>query len=224
MTPTESFRAVPWDTAALGIGAYEIVTPTPEALKMAMQIPGHYTVRVDPLASKRWLHDCGFYYCDTLVEPYCTKERFAYFDDMEVSVNRDLVLESLLKICHGAFSHGRYHRDFNIFWAQADQRYANWLTQLHAAGKVDGLLYRGELAGFIAVDGNRLVLHALGESHRRRGLAKWLWTPVCRSIFEAGYAEVSSSVSATNLAVVNLYVRLGFSFRNPVEIYHRLTK
>lgn len=224
MTHPESFKPIPWDTAAFGIRAYEIAAPTPEALEMAIQIPGHYTVRVDPLASKRWLHHYGFYYCDTLIEPYCAEGRFVPFDDMEVSVSTSLALEPLLAICHGAFSHGRFHRDFNLSQAQADQRYDNWLTQLHAAGKVHGVLYRSELAGFIAVDDNRLVLHALAEALRGCGLAKYFWTPVCRTLFEAGHAEVTSSVSASNLAVVNLYARLGFSFRNPVDIYHRLTQ
>lgn len=223
MTRPECFKPVPWDTAAFGIPAYEIAEPTPEALEMAMRFSGHYTARVDPLASKRLLHDSGFYYCDTLIEPYCAEGRFVPFDDMDVSVSRSLALEPLLKICHSAFTHGRFHRDFNLSQAQADQRYDNWLAQLRAAGKAHGVLYRGELAGFIAVDGNRLVLHALAESLRGRGLAKYLWTPVCMTLFEAGYAEVTSSVSASNLAVMNLYARLGFSFRNPVDIYHRLT-
>jgi ribosomal protein S18 acetylase RimI-like enzyme len=126
-------------------------------------------------------------------------------------------------MCHGAFSHGRFHRDFNLSKVQADQRYDKWLMQLHGAGKVYGVCYRGKLAAFIAVDGNKLVLHAVDSSMRGRGLAKYLWTPVCRMLFEAGHLEVTSSVSASNLAVLNLYSRLGFSFRNPVDIYHRLT-
>lgn len=224
MTHPESFKTVPWDTAAFGISAYEIPELTPEALEMAMQLPGHYTVRVDPLASKHLLHDRGFYYCDTLIETYCTPDRFVPFDDIDVSVSKDWTLESLLRVCHGAFSHGRFHRDFNLMQAKADQRYDNWLSQLHVAGKAHGVLYRGELAGFIAVDHNRLVLHALAVSMRGRGLAKFLWTPLCKSLFVSGHREVTSSVSVSNLAVVNLYARLGFSFRDPVDIYHRLTQ
>lgn len=224
MTHPPSFEPVSWDTVAFGINAYEIAAPTREFLEMAAQLPGHYTARVDPLASKQSLHECGFYYCDTLIEPYCTGERFTPFDDVDATVSRDVSLESLLGICHGAFSHGRFHRDFNLSRERADRRYDNWLIQLHGAGKVYGLLYRDELTGFIAVDGNKLVLHALAESLRGQGLAKKLWTPVCRALFAQGQVEVSSSVSVTNLAVANLYASLGFRFRNPVDIYHRLTR
>lgn len=224
MTLPPSFKPSPWDSAAFGVDAYEIAALSREALETAVQVPGHYTVRLDPLASKQLLHEYGFYYCDTLIEPYCTAERFSGFDVASAGMSRDAPLDPLLAICHGAFSHGRFHRDFNLPQGLADQRYDSWLKQLHGAGKVYGLLYLDELAGFIAADGNRLVLHAISESLRGRGLAKYLWTPVCRTLFEKGCDEVVSSVSATNLAVVNLYVTLGFRFRNPLDIYHRLTQ
>lgn len=224
MTFPPAFKSTPWDSAALGVDTYEIADPSREMLEVAVRIPGHYTVRVGPLVSKQLLHEHGFYYCDTLIEPYCTAGRFLPFDEGAVGISRDTALEPLLAICHGAFSHGRFHRDFNLPKAQADQRYDNWLAQLHDAGKVYGLLYQGKLVGFIAVDSNRLILHAIAESLRGQGLAKFLWTPVCRTLFEQGCNDLVSSISAANLAVVNLYATLGFRFRNPVDLYHRLTK
>ena len=37
-----------------------------------------------------------------------------------------------------------------------------------------------------------------------------------------GHEEVKSSISAANIAVLNLYASLGFSFSKPQDIYHRL--
>ena len=218
------FKPSPWDSAVFGLDAYELTDLKRETLATAARMPGHYTVRIDPLASKQLLHEYGFYYCDTLVEPYCQALRLRAFDHPEVRASRDIALAPLLAIGHGAFAHGRFHRDFNLPRAQADRRYDNWLTQLHAAGKVYGLQYRDEVAGFIAADGNRLVLHAIAEQLRGQGLAKYLWTPVCRALFALGYDELVSSVSAANMAVVNLYSTLGFSLRNPVDMFHRLTQ
>lgn len=218
-----NIKTSPWDSAAFGVDAYEITDSSRESLEIAVRVPGHYSVRVNPLESKRWLHEYGFYYCDTLIEPYCTMDRFLAFALEAASISTVVDLEPLLAICHDAFSHGRFHRDFNLIKAQADRRYENWLTQLHRAGKVFGLQFLNDLVGFIAVEGNRLVLHALAESLRGQGLAKFLWSPVCRALFEQGYTELASSVSASNLAVVNLYTRLGFRFRSPVDLYHRLT-
>jgi len=68
------------------------------------------------------------------------------------------------------------------------------------------------------------VLHALGAKHRGRGLARHLWSAVCAELARQGALELTSSISATNLAALNLYVSLGFRFRNPVDVYHRVIR
>jgi GNAT superfamily N-acetyltransferase len=179
---------------------------------------------VNPLADKRPLHEHGFYYCDTLIEPYCAAGDFKPQPHPAAGASRDPALEPLLAICRGAFQQGRFHRDFNVERARADRRYENWLRTLHAAGKVYSLLWQDELAGFIAHEGGKLVLHALGARHRGRGLARHLWSAVCADLARLGAPELTSSISATNLAALNLYVALGFRFRNPVDVYHRVIR
>ena len=154
MTLPPSFKSSPWDSAVFGVDAYELTDPTPESLEATARIPGHYTVRVNHLKSKQLLHEYGFYYCDTLIEPYVTKVRFNAFSAVATTISRNVDLGPLLEICHGAFSHDRFHCDFNFSRSQADQRYDNWLIQLHNAGKVYGLLYEAELAG---LEGGRLL-------------------------------------------------------------------
>lgn len=212
----------PWDTAALGIDCYELSEASAEALELLRQVPGHYTVKVAPQASTRLLHEHRFYYCDTLIEPHCTSDRFIAHPDAAAAVTRETQLDTLLAICHGAFTHGRFHRDFLVERSRADDRYDRWLAQLHAEGRVYGLLHAGELAGFVAVIGGRLVLHALAGPFRGLGLAAGLWTPVCREVYASGEREITSSISATNLAVLNLYASLGFRFRNAMDVYHRV--
>jgi len=212
----------PWDAAALGTAAYELRTCSPEALAQMRLVPGHYTVRVDPLASKKLLHDSGFYYCDTLLEPHCTVARFLGRRHELAAVTRDPSLESVLAICHGAFTHGRFHRDFNVARACADLRYDRWLAQLHGEGRVHGLVFGSELAGFAAALGGKLVLHALAARFAGRGLARHLWSALCEVLFAAGTDEITSSISASNVAALNLYAGLGFRFREPLDIYHRV--
>ena len=223
MSLPAAFRLSVEDSAILGVPAFEIEEPSLEDLQMASRIPGHYTVRVDPRFGKSELHNTGFYYCDTLIEPYCSIERLKNFEDDAVDISRDISLEPLLQICHDAFSHGRFHRDFNVAPSLADLRYVRWLVQLHAARQVYGLLHSGNVVGFIAADRGHLALHAVATTIRGRGLAKYLWSPVCNEIFRQGHREITSSVSATNLAAINLYAALAFRFRKPVDVYHRLT-
>lgn len=227
MSLPPQIKKIPWDTIAFGMDCYEVEMLSPAILEATTRIPGHYTARIEPLASKALLAEYGYYYCDTLIQPYCTPARFRHHDNPDASVARTVDLAKLLAIAHGAFSHGRFHRDFNLEKARADLRYDNWLKQLHAEGKVYGLFQRtqsvSELAGFIGCQDGNLALHAIAESHRGQGLAKYLWTPVCRELFAQGHTEITSSISAANLGAVNLYASLGFAFRGATDIYHRLT-
>jgi ribosomal protein S18 acetylase RimI-like enzyme len=47
---------------------------------------------------------------------------------------------------------------------------------------------------------------------------------MCAELARQGAPELTSSISATNLAALNLYVSLGFRFRNPVDVYHRVIR
>ena len=211
----------PWDSAVFGVETYEIRSQSAEVLERIAGIPGHFTVKVSPLISKKFLCDHDFYYCDTLIEPFCSVERFISHQDPKVRISKEVELDELLHFSHGAYSHGRFHRDFNLDACLADVRYDNWLKQLHQAGDCFGLLYDGDVAGYICVNDNKLVLHALSEKYRGLGLAKYFWSTACEMFFASGHKELTSSVSASNVAVLNLYASLGFRFRNPMDVYHR---
>ncbi len=223
MAGARLIERTPWDCAALGCDAFELASASPEAMAQ-VKAPGHYTVRVDPLASKEILQRNGFYYCDTLAEPYCTPSRLNASTHPAAGFGLRSPLDPLLAICRDAFQHGRFHRDFNVERRLADLRYETWLRTLHAAGKVYGLTWEGETAGFIAHEGGKLVLHALGGKHRGRGIAKHLWSAVCADLVRNGASELSSSISIANTAALNLYASLGFRFRNSVDVYHRVIR
>ena len=214
----------PWDSRALGIDTYEIKSLSEEVLKEVVSQTGHFTARLDPLASKKLLHDYGFYYCDTLVEPYCTQERFIFYENSEVHIIRSAALEDLIKISRHAFLYGRFHRDFNIDPELAELRYVLWLKDLYSTGHVLGLMYQDQLAGFFGYSDNKIILHALGEPYRVRGLAKYFWSLSCKELFSLGHRELVSSISVSNVAVLNLYASLGFRFRNLLDVYHRLNR
>lgn len=217
-------KATPWDKSVFGMHTAELVEYSEAALREALRQPGHYTIKVDPLANKGLLHKYGFYYCDTLMEPYCTAQRLRPAAHQDASISKQTDWEGLLQICHGAFAHGRFHRDFNLDKARADFRYDNWLRQLYEKQAVYGLFWHGELAGFIAHTDSNLVLHAVAESQRGKGLAKYWWSMVSADLFGSGHAEVLSSISAANVPILNLYASLGFGFRSPLDVYHRLVE
>jgi len=214
-------KATPWDTAAFGVPTWELTEYTEAALQQATQTVGHHTIRVDPLADKRLLHEYRFYYCDTLIEPRCNAERLRQVQHPDATISKEPDAGRTLAISHGAFAHGRFHRDFNLPRAAADLRYDNWLKQLLEAKQVYGLYWQEGLAGFIGYSADSLVLHAVAEQYRGKGLSKYWWSAVCRELL-VHHDEVNSSISVANLAVLNLYASMGFTFNNPKDIYHRL--
>ncbi len=222
MKPMPLIKPTPWDTATFGLPAWELLEYSEAALKEALTTPGHHFIKVNPLEDKRLLHAYGFYYCDTLIEPHCSAARLRTALHPDAAISRAIDTGKVLEIGHGAFDHGRYHRDFNLPRAAADLRYDNWLMQLLEARQVYGLYWQGALAGFICYSDNNLVLHAVAEPYRGRGLSKYWWSAVCGELLANGHGEIKSSISAANMAVVNLYASLGFSFKYPANVYHRL--
>ena len=215
-------KPTPWDTVVFGMPTWELLEYSEAALQQAVHTAGHHTIKVYPLTDKRLLHEYGFYYCDTLVEPYCNMSRLRAVYHPDATISKEVNTKQVLTICHGAFVHGRFHRDFNLPMTGADQRYDNWMAQLLDTHHVYGLYWQGVLAGFIGHNDNNLVLHALAEKYRGKGLSKYWWSAVCSELLSHGHVEVNSSISATNLSVLNLYASLGFAFRHPHDIYHSL--
>lgn len=219
----EHFSKVPWDSRVFGMDVFELRQVSDETIAAAQKIPGHYTVKVDPLFPKKVLNDAGFYYSDTLIETHCGIGSFRYYGHDLISISQDIRVDDMVALLPGAFRYDRFHRDPEIGDGLADLRYENWLRELHGKGQCFGLLFDGAVAGFLCYDKEKILLHALGRDFRGRGLSKYFWSPACRALFDTGFSEITSSVSAANMAVVNLYASLGFKFRNAVDIYHRLT-
>ncbi|MFB4163954.1 GNAT family N-acetyltransferase [Alteribacillus sp. JSM 102045] len=220
----EIIRETPWDKPALGLDTYELLDHSEEALQKSERLKGHFTIKVDPLDSKELLHQYGFYYTDTLLTPVCKKDRFTPFVDEKLTLLPDVNREEIIAISKGAYDHGRFHRDFKLERNGADQRYDNWLNQLYDEGNVWGLLYEDDLAGFFAFSKNQVLLQAFKPEYQGRGLAKYFWSRAVSSLFEEGHKEIKTSISAANLAMVNLVASLGFKFADAVDVYHKLNK
>jgi len=211
-----------YDTRAFELPAYELLEYSKDALHNAVQNAGHYTLKVDPLSNKQLLHEYGFYYCDTLIEPFCRVDRLRAQTHCSAIISKEFDRKQLMSICKGAFIYGRFHRDFNLSTTSANERYDKWLMQLVDEQQVFGLYWQNELAGFIGCRGNSLVLHAIAEAFRGKGLSKYWWSEVSLELFAIGHKTVESSISAANMAVLNLYASIGFSFKNPQDVYHRI--
>lgn len=210
-----------WDKKVFGIDTYELKEYSEKSLRSIQSISGHFTLRLNPLEDKKLINQYGFYYADTLIEPYLRKEFFHKNLVSNYKINLSPDIEELIPICRDAFAYDRFHRDPNLKKEQSDDRYVNWLKEFSTKGKVMTTMSENETTAFFCNDKGRLLLHAVSDTFRGKGLAKYFWTEVIDHLFQLGFSEVSSSVSASNLSVLNLYSSLNFRFRNPKEIYRR---
>lgn len=215
-------QATPWDKRNFGIDTYEITSMHDVALESTNKIKGHFTIKVPPLENPRPLIQHGFYYMDTLIEPVCKKKDFILFEDSAITVSQDYHTESVFAIAQQVFVHGRFHRDFHIPNHLADLRYMNWVRDLHDRNEIFALYVHNKLAGFFGFSGNHVLLLGTKEEFRHKGLAKTMTSQCCKLLFDRGYEELRTSISAANVASLNLFYSLGFKSKNTIDVYHKL--
>ena len=220
----DKIKETPWDSKVFGIDTFEIFEPVKEVFDAIQKVKGHYTVKVDPLFSNNILKEYGFYYCDTLIVPVVSKNKFIFFENLDVSLIKDFDIEAVVEGSKDIWQHGRFHKDPNIDNEMADLRHANWVRDIYLKGNCFVFLMNGELAGFFGFEGNKIVLHALFKDFQGKGLAKYFWSIACKELFDNGNDELSSSISVSNIPVLNLYRSLGFAFKDPRDVYHCLIK
>lgn len=215
-------RETPWDKRNFNINTYELTSATEEALRETDRLTGHFTLKARPLENSEPFLRHGFYYVDTLIEPVCKKENLTMFEENGVRLSRDYDRKRILDIAEDVFTHGRFHRDFNIPDRMADKRYMNWVNDLLDSGKIMALTYDHDTAGFYGFEEDKVLLLGMREEYRSRGLAKAFTSLACKEQFQSGYDELRTSISAANVASLNLFYALGFRLRNTVDVYHKL--
>ncbi|WP_408006210.1 GNAT family N-acetyltransferase [Pseudalkalibacillus sp. A8] len=216
-------KETPWDKRNFGIDTYELTSSTEEALVQTDRIKGHFTLKVDPLQSSESLLKHGFYYTDTMIEPECSREKLKYFDQEDISISNEGDLEEITNIAEEAFTHGRFHRDFNIPSSLADLRYANWVRDLYEKDLVFFMLFKGEMAAFYAYENDKVLLIGVKKEFRQKGLTKYMVSKACHEQLNlGGYSHLKTSISAANLPSLNLFHSLGFKLTRTIDVYHKL--
>ncbi|ASK62590.1 GNAT family N-acetyltransferase [Virgibacillus phasianinus] len=217
-------QETPWDKRNFNMNTYELTASTESALEETVDKQGHFTLKVNPLDNPEMLLKYGFYYMDTLIEPVCKKDDLRLFVRDGTSISTEYDPSEIIQIADEAFMHGRFHRDFNIPNDQADKRYVNWVKDLMEAKKVFSLLYEDQIAGFYAFEEDKVLLMGMKEEFRSKGLAKSFVSQGCFEQIKFGHSQLRTSISAANVASLNLFQSLGFKLKNTVDVYHKINR
>src|SRR5699024_10051383 len=155
----------------------------------------------------------------SLIEPVCKKNDFQFFENNKVSLSQDYQKKEILQIAKDTFIHGRFHRDFNVPNSLADIRYMRWVEDLMEETNLFALLYNGELDGF---DEDKVLLLDIKNEFLVMALAKHFTSLGCKKQFEQVYSSLYTSISAANVASLNLFYSLGFKLKKTLDVYHKL--
>ena len=125
------------------------------------------------------------------------------------------------------FEAGRFHADPLIDPAIGDLRYRKWVSNAfrNPAQRVLRCSESGRLAAFFVVespepDRRFWSLVGMGPGLAGKGLGARMWRAMLRRHRDEGASKVSTSISSHNVAVMNLYVKLGFRFPSPEITLH----
>jgi ribosomal protein S18 acetylase RimI-like enzyme len=193
-----------------------------------------------PLA--RHLEAAGFYYVESTLVPHSVlkknlplaefvrdpgqvlprRYRPEDFKVLTMDKNNGGHCQRVREIAGESFSDDRFHLDVNCSKEIADRRYVYWSEDLL---KDDNAVFyvlclRGEVIGFMIRKGDNLLLAGVAAAYVKSGLGEYLWLSVLDDMLRTGLMEVRSLISSNNTAVLNLYARIGFRFREPAATFH----
>ena len=240
---------VPWDTETFGFPVHEIQIPDDAPAVLDQHLPqlcGHLSrsrpallVCKVPLASVarpgRALARHGFYAVETLIEVHMTLARVRPFAPrlaraVALRLARSEDLPVLVRMAQHSFQKDRFHADPNLAQVKADQRFEDWIRRgMQAQDPVFIVEEPGNSAalGFFhvreATGAQKTVdlsLAAVDPSYQKTGLGVLLYQMVLLECGTKGFKFAESRVSVANGDVLNLFMRMGFSLRNPVVTFH----
>jgi ribosomal protein S18 acetylase RimI-like enzyme len=225
---------VPWDTDLYGLPVVELrcVAPAAEVARAlppwrALRRPAFVQTRVAPddLATVEALCANGFYPAETTLDLSLPLRRLTPLEARAADRPRlrragagDVA--ALAAIARETFRADRFHLDPHLPSERTDARYAGWVERGFAAGD---RLYAyeaasGEAVGFYLVRGEPgaevdLSLAGVTARHRGTGLGAMMYSDMLVLCRDEGFRTAVTRVTATNLDVLNLFTRLGFTIR-----------
>jgi len=237
-------RETPWDSAVYGNTVVSIenlkVLEAPNAGKDFMSFRQWLDANLVGLVSCRlphrnlresmFLESQDFRFVEMVLHPYLTNLHQLQLtpEDLQIQVATPDDLDDLMRISGSAFTNERFHLDPRIPLGVGDKRYEQWvrnclnhptqkLLKISGKKKTIGLFITFESPTPKKVD---WLLTAISPSHQGLGYGKRVWLAMLRFHQTHGIQTISTTISARNSKVLNLYSQLKFRFNDPEMTFH----
>lgn len=238
-----SAREVPWDSDVFGTSVVQI-----EDLRILDQtgaIADYASFRVwleaegvgivtcrlahELLRESMLLEDRGFRFIEMVLHPRLDEIQALVLpeDDLEIAPAAEADLGALQGIAEQAFGYERYHVDPRLDRRLGDQRYGRWVrgSLCHPSQRLLKISDRDRLIGLflVEIDEERLAhwhLTAIAPQSQGLGYGRRVWMMMLRRHQAEGCEAVTTTISARNTPVLNLYAQLRFRFMPPEMTFH----
>ena len=134
-----------------------------------------------------------------------------------------LIKNQMIEISKDTFTKDRFHMDPSCDKSLADNRIAFWVELDLIKNHQNFCTYLMEnkiLVGFNIWNKESMILAGISQDYTGKGLGKSLYVQTILDGMSKGLEEITSSISVNNVPVLNLYSKLGFSYRKPMYILH----
>jgi RimJ/RimL family protein N-acetyltransferase len=234
---------IPWDEEAFGfpvaqIHALQVLDPI-----LAQSAYRHFSDWMDrhavsvascrlPHAQMResmFLEQQGFRFVETLLHPRLDNPGAYHWPEDAISIAPAHLedLPALQYLAENAFHADRYHMDPRMDAGLAGKRYARWIANSceHPRQRLLQCRENESLIAFFIVEDmpqNGMYWHltAIAPEYQGRGYGRRVWQAMLRQHGQNEISFVATAISAHNIAILNLYARLGFRFSSPEITLH----
>jgi RimJ/RimL family protein N-acetyltransferase len=146
---------------------------------------------------------------------------------LTVTAAEDSDLPSLRSLAENVFRHERFHVDPRLDPKIGDLRYGRWVQNSlgHPVQRLLKIEDADQLVALFLVEhkaDRSAYWHLTGVSPacQGRGYGHRVWQSMLRYHQKAGCVRLTTTISARNVAVLNLYAKLGFRFLPPDMTFH----
>jgi RimJ/RimL family protein N-acetyltransferase len=183
----------------------------------------------EKLSESMFLEERGFRFIETVLHPTLGDLIRLNIPDQGLEIlpaNAD-DLSILKRIAESAFRNERFHVDPRLDPRLGDLRYVRWVanTLTHPRQRLIKILDNKEIVAFFIIeimDDGRVYWHltAVSPEHQGKGYGRRTWLAMLRYHQANGCMAVSTTISARNIPVLNLYSSLNFRFLPPEMTFH----
>jgi ribosomal protein S18 acetylase RimI-like enzyme len=234
---------VPWDTDVFGfpVAQFQLIrlVDAEQAMAEFKVVADWLDERKVRLASCRLPHDRlresmfleeqHFRFVEMVLHPRLDRlaQRELPEDTLVIAKAEESDLAAIEAIAERAFGYERYHMDHRLDPLLADKRYSRWVRNSfsHPRQQLLKIHDGAHLIAFFIVEINDeghayWHLTAVAREWQGRGYGRRVWQAMLRRHRNEGVEYVSTTISARNIPVLNLYARLGFGFLPPEMTFH----